>query len=155
MLSGTIASGASCVLTIEWSSIEDGFVTGKQLCVTSPVTVFLIVFTLLVTIILHIKNCLDLSVNLYENLPPEEKGMTDLQINALLYDGARVEMEGVVINSWFDDSAGEKNIELVWINPLREVSFVANGMTPSELRRRLEMEIRFWKMVRNSSYDKE
>ena len=155
MLSGTIASGASCVLSIEWSSIEDGFVTGRQLCATSQVTVFLIVFTLLVTIILHIKNCLDLSVNLYENLPPEEKGMTDLQINALLYDGARVEMEGVVINSWFDDSAGEKNIELVWINPLREVSFVANGMTPSELRRRLEMEIRFWKMVRNSSYDKE
>ena len=73
--------------------------------------------------------------------------MTDLQINALLYDGARVEMDGVVINSWFDDSTGEKNIELVWGNPLREVSFVANGMTPSELRRRLEMDIRVWEMM--------
>ena len=93
----------------------------KPLCVTSTVTVFLIVFTLLVTIILHITNCLDLSVNLYENLPPEEKGMNDLQINALLYDGARVEMDGVVINSWFDDSTGEKNIEIVWSNSLREV----------------------------------
>ena len=29
--------------------------------------------------------------------------MTDLQVNALLYDGARVEMDGVVINSWFDN----------------------------------------------------
>ena len=75
--------------------------------------------------------------------------MTDLQINALLYDGARVEMDGVVINSWFDDAIGEKNIELVWSNPLREVGFIANGMTPSELRRRLEMEIHAWKMVRN------
>ena len=74
--------------------------------------------------------------------------MTDLQINALLYDGARVEMDGVVINSWFDGSTGEKNIELVWSNPLREVGFIANGMTPSELRRRLEMEIHAWKMVR-------
>ena len=74
--------------------------------------------------------------------------MTDLQINALLYDGARVEMDGVVINSWFDDSIGEKNIELVWNNPLREVGFTANGMTPSELRGRLEMEIRAWKMMR-------
>ena len=74
--------------------------------------------------------------------------MTDLQINALLYDGARVEMDGVVINSWFDDSIGEKNIELVWSNPLREVCFIANGMTPSELRGRLEMEIRAWKMMR-------
>ena len=119
-VSSTIASAASCVLSIEWSLIEDGFVTGNQLCVTSPVTVFLIVFTLLVTIILHIKNCLDLSVNLYENLPPEEKGMNDLQINALLYDGARVEMDGVVINSWFEDSTSEKNIiELVWDESLR------------------------------------
>ena len=75
--------------------------------------------------------------------------MTDLQINALFYDGARGEMDGGVINSWFDDSTGEKNIELVWGNPLREVSFVANGMTPSELRRRLEMEIRSWVMVMN------
>ena len=75
--------------------------------------------------------------------------MTDLQINALLYDGARVEMDGVVINSWFDDSTGEKNIELVWSNPLRKVSFIANGMTPSELKRRLEMEISAWEMVMN------
>lgn len=74
--------------------------------------------------------------------------MTDLQINALLYDGARVEIDGVVINSWFDGSTGEKNIELVWSNPLREVGFIANGMTPSELRRRLEMEIRAWKMMK-------
>ena len=73
--------------------------------------------------------------------------MTDLQINALLYDGARVEMDGVVINSWFDGSTGEKNIELVWSNPLREVGFIANGMTPSELKGRLEMEMRAWKMV--------
>ena len=75
--------------------------------------------------------------------------MTDLQINALLYDGARVEMDGVVINSWFDDSTGEKNIELVWSNPLREVSFIANGMTSSVLRERLEMEMRSWELVRN------
>ena len=75
--------------------------------------------------------------------------MTDLQVNALLYDGARVEMDGVVINSWFDGSTGEKNIELVWSNPLREVGFIANGMTSSVLRERLEMEMRSWELVRN------
>ena len=74
--------------------------------------------------------------------------MTDLQVNALLYDGGRVEMDGVVITSWFDDSTGEKNIELVWSNPLREVGFIANGMTQSELKGRLEMEISAWEMVR-------
>ena len=73
--------------------------------------------------------------------------MTDLQVNALLYDGARLEMDGVVINSWFDDSTGEKNIELVWSYPLREVGFIANGMTPSELKGRLEMEMRAWELV--------
>ena len=57
-------------------------------------------------------------------------------------------MDRVVINSRFDDSTGEKNIELVWSNPLREVSFIANGMTPSELRERLDIEIRAWKMMR-------
>ena len=45
----------------------------KLLCATSPVTVFLIVFTLKVAIILHIKNCLDLTFNLYENPFPEVK----------------------------------------------------------------------------------
>ena len=52
-----------------------------------------------------------------------------------------------MINSRFDDSTGEKNIEPVWSNPLREVGFIANGMVPSELRRRLEMEASAWKMV--------
>ena len=53
----------------------------------------------------------------------------------------------MVINSWFDDSTGEKNIELVWIEPCREVSFIANGMTLSELKGRLEMEMRAWEMM--------
>ena len=75
--------------------------------------------------------------------------MTDSQVEALLYDGARVEVDGMVINSWFDDSTGEKNIELVWSNPLREVGFIANGMTPSELKGRLEMEMRAWEMAMN------
>ena len=77
--------------------------------------------------------------------------MTDLQVNTLLYDGARLEMDGVVINSWFDDSIGEKNIELVWSDPMREVGFIANGMTPMELMERLEMEIRAWEMVKEKS----
>lgn len=32
---------------------------------------------------------------------------------------------------------------------MRDVCFIANGMTPSELKGRLEMEIRSWVMVRN------
>lgn len=73
--------------------------------------------------------------------------MMDLQVNALLYDGASVVVDEVTINSWFDAASGEKNIELVWQDPLREVGFVANGMTPDELKERLEMEIRAWAMV--------
>ena len=52
------------------------------------------------------------------------------------------------MNSWFEGTAEEKNIELIWSNPLREVSFIANGMTPLVLRERLEMEIRICGMVR-------
>ena len=43
------------------------------LCATSPVTNLLILFTLKVAIILYVKNCLDLSFNLYENPFPEVK----------------------------------------------------------------------------------
>ena len=56
-------------------------------------------------------------------------------------------MDGFTINSWFDEETGEKNIELVWSDPLREVGFIANGMTPSELKGRLGMEICAWKLV--------
>ena len=74
--------------------------------------------------------------------------LTDAQIDALLYDGKTIEMDGFVINSWFDDSTNEKNIELIWQNPYREIGFIANGMTPSDLKKRLEMEIRGWEMAR-------
>ena len=77
--------------------------------------------------------------------------MTDSQVEAVLYDGVTVEMDGFVINSWFDDATSEKNIELVWQNPLREVSFIANGMTPAELKERLEMEISAWELVKKNS----
>lgn len=79
--------------------------------------------------------------------------MTDSQVMALLYDGATVEMDGFVINSWFDDATREKNIELVWQDPLREAGFIANGMTPSELRRRLEMEMRSWETAKREEVD--
>ena len=82
---------------------------------------------------------------------PEGIDMTDSQVKALLYDGVTIEMDGFVINSWFDDETGEKNTELVWQNPLREVDFIANGMTPSDLRIRLELEIRAWEMVKEKS----
>ena len=66
-----VKKGHKC-LKVEDEGYGSAF-SHKLLCATSPVTVFLIVFTLLVTIILHIKNCLDLSFNLYENLTPEVK----------------------------------------------------------------------------------
>ena len=80
---------------------------------------------------------------------PGEIDMTDSQVKALLYDEVTVEMDGFVINSWFVDATSEKNIELVWQNPLREVDLIANGMTTSELKSRLEMEISAWDNVEN------
>ena len=67
--------------------------------------------------------------------------LTDVQIDALLDEGKTIEMDDFVINSWFDDSTNEKNIEFVWHNPFREVGFIANGMTPSILKERLKLEV--------------
>ena len=66
-----VKKGHKC-LKVEDEGCGSAF-SHKLLYATSQVTVFLIVFTLKVAIILHIKNCLDLSSNLYENPFPEVK----------------------------------------------------------------------------------
>ena len=68
-------------------------------------------------------------------------GLTDVQVDALLYGETSFELDGVFINAWYDCEDGCKNIDLVWNTPHREVSFVANGMSVPELRRRLESEL--------------
>ena len=68
-------------------------------------------------------------------------GLTDAQVDALLYGETSLELDGVFINAWYDCEDGCKNIDLVWQTPHREVSFVANGMGVPELRRRIESEL--------------
>ena len=68
--------------------------------------------------------------------------MTDLQVEALLYGGGKVETEGFVISSWFDDSTSEKNIEILNKETKRISCFVANGMSLDELKKKLERRIR-------------
>ena len=67
--------------------------------------------------------------------------LTDAQIESLLYGETSLELDGVFINAWYDCEDGCKNIDLVWQAPHREVSFVANGMSVLELRRRIESEL--------------
>ena len=67
--------------------------------------------------------------------------LTDAQVDALLYGETSLDLDGVFINGWYDHEDGCKNIDLVWSTPHREVSFVANGMSVPELRRRIECEL--------------
>ena len=67
--------------------------------------------------------------------------MTDLQAAALLYGGGTVETERFVITSGFDDSTSEKNIEIYNKETKRISCFVANGMSPAELKKKLERKI--------------
>ena len=68
--------------------------------------------------------------------------MTDLQAAALLYGGGKVETEGFIVISWFDDSTSEKNIEILNKETKRISCFVANGMSLDELKKKLERRIR-------------
>ena len=68
-------------------------------------------------------------------------GLTDAQVDALLYGETCLELDGVCINAWYDCEDGCKNIDLVWQAPHREVSFVVNGMSVQELRKRIESEL--------------
>ena len=74
-------------------------------------------------------------------------GLTDAQIDALLYGETSLELDGVFINAWYDCEDGCKNIDLVWQTPHREVSFVVNGMGVPELRRRIESELSVYSEV--------
>ena len=74
-------------------------------------------------------------------------GLTDVQVDALLYGETSFELDGVFINAWYDCEDGCKNIDLVWNTPHREVSFVANGMSVPELRRRIESELSVYSEV--------
>ena len=73
--------------------------------------------------------------------------LTDSQVDALLYGETSFALDGVFINAWYDCEDGCKNIDLVWNTPHREVSFVANGMSVPELRRRLESELSVYSEV--------
>ena len=74
-------------------------------------------------------------------------GLTDAQVDALLYGETSLDLDGVFINAWYDCEDGCKNIDLVWQTPHREVSFVANGMSVPELRRRIESELSVYSEV--------
>ena len=74
-------------------------------------------------------------------------GLTDAQVDTLLYGETSLELDGVCINAWYDCEDGCKNIDLVWQAPHREVSFVANGMSVPELRRRIESELSVYSEV--------
>ena len=67
--------------------------------------------------------------------------MTDSQAEALLYGGGKVETAKFMITSWFDDSTSEKNIEILNKETKRITCFVANGMSPAELKKKLERKI--------------
>ena len=74
-------------------------------------------------------------------------GLTDAQVDALLYGESSLDLDGVFINAWYDCEDGCKNIDLVWQAPHREVSFVANGMSVQELRKRIESELTVYSEV--------
>ena len=73
--------------------------------------------------------------------------LTDAQVDALLYGETSLDLDGVFINGWYDHEDGCKNIDLVWNTPHREVSFVANGMSVQELRKRIESELTVYSEV--------
>ena len=72
---------------------------------------------------------------------------TDEQIESLLYGETSLDLDGVFINAWYDCEDGCKNIDLVWQTSQREVSFVANGMSVPELKRRIESELSVYSEV--------
>ena len=63
--------------------------------------------------------------------------MTDKELNALLYSQSVLEVDGYLIDAWFDRETGEKLIDVVYRETREESGFIANGMSIDELREKL------------------
>ena len=60
--------------------------------------------------------------------------MTEKELNALLYSQSVLEVDGYLIDSWFDITSCEKHIDVVNRETWKETGFIANGMSIDELR---------------------
>lgn len=63
--------------------------------------------------------------------------MTDKELNALLYSQSVLELDGYLIDAWFDRENGEKHIDVVNKETRKESGFIANGMSVDEVREKL------------------
>ena len=63
--------------------------------------------------------------------------MTDKELNALLYSQSVLELDGYLIDAWFDRENGEKHIDVVNKETRMESGFIANGMSVDEVREKL------------------
>ena len=63
--------------------------------------------------------------------------MTDKELNALLYSQSVLEVDGYLIDAWFDIKSCEKHIDVVNRETREESGFIANGMSVDEVREKL------------------
>ena len=59
--------------------------------------------------------------------------MTDKELNALLYSQSVLEINGYLIDAWFDIKTCEKHIDVVNRETREETGFIANGMSIDEV----------------------
>ena len=60
--------------------------------------------------------------------------MTDKELNSLLYSQSVLEINGYLIDAWFDIKTCEKHIDVVNRETREETCFIANGMSIDEVR---------------------
>ena len=63
--------------------------------------------------------------------------MTDKELNALLYSQSVLEINGYLIDAWFDIKTCEKHIDVVNRETREESGFIANGMSIDEVREKI------------------
>ena len=63
--------------------------------------------------------------------------MTDKELNALLYSQSVLEINGYLIDAWFDIKSCEKHIYVVNRETREESGFIANGMSIDEVREKI------------------
>lgn len=63
--------------------------------------------------------------------------MTEKELNALLYSQTTLHLDDYIIGAWFNDSTGEKHVDVINKLTRKETAIIVNGMTVDQLRKKL------------------
>lgn len=62
--------------------------------------------------------------------------MTEKELNAFLYSQTTLHLDDYIIDAWFNDSTGEKHVDVINKLTRKETAIIVNDMAVDQLRKK-------------------